>query len=257
LVAALGLGAGSATAQDDPKTSEKLPFPRVVSNPAKSKPDAKKEEPKKEEPKKEEAKKLTFEKVPEPPAEKKEIPKAEAPKEEAKKDEPKEPGKEEPKKDDPKPDPVAVAKKMAEDAGLTGPTGTITQATQRADNAWVLCASALVLLMTPGLALFYGGMVRKKNVLATMMQSYAAMAIVGLYWVAVGYGLAFGPSQIKVSLFGVEDGGVIGWDWKLFFLQGIDPQQTLPGYNIPIFTHVMFQGMFAIITPALISGAIA
>ena len=108
-----------------------------------------------------------------------------------------------------------------------------------------------------GLALFYGGMVRRKNILATMMQSYASMAIVGLYWVAIGYGLAFGPSIIKVDMFGVEGGGVVGWDWKLFFLQGIEPTAYLPGYNIPVYSHVMFQGMFAIITPALISGAVA
>jgi ammonium transporter len=156
------------------------------------------------------------------------------------------------KKEDSKPDLVADARSAAEQAGKDAKDGI-----KRGDNAWVLAASALVLLMTPGLSLFYGGMVRKKNVLATMMQSYASMAVIGLYWVAVGYALAFGPSQVKVNLLGVTDGGIIGWDWKLFFLQGINPQDTLAGNNIPVFTHVMFQGMFAIITPALISGAIA
>ena len=112
--------------------------------------------------------------------------------------------------------------------------------------------------MVPGLALFYGGMVRRKNVLATMMQSMAALAVVGVYWIAVGYGLAFGPSQITTrACSACEDGGLIGWSWDLFFLQGVEPTDYLPGYNIPVYLHVMFQGMFAIITPALISGAIA
>ncbi|MEZ6140162.1 MAG: ammonium transporter [Zavarzinella sp.] len=134
--------------------------------------------------------------------------------------------------------------------------GDITVATQRGDNAWLLTSCALVLFMTPGLALFYGGMVRKKNILATMMQSYAAMAVVGVYWIAFGYGLAFGPSQITVGLFGVE-GGMVGWSWDLFFLSGVKTTDYLPGTNIPIYTHIMFQGMFAIITPALISGSLA
>ncbi len=128
---------------------------------------------------------------------------------------------------------------------------------KKGDTAWMLTASALVMLMVPGLALFYGGMVRRKNVLATMMQSMAALAVVGLYWIAVGYGLAFGPSVLKLSLLGVEDGGLIGWSGKLFFLRGVEPGDVLAGYTIPVYVHVMFQGMFAIITPALISGAVA
>jgi ammonium transporter len=116
------------------------------------------------------------------------------------------------------------------------------------DTAWMLASSGLVMLMVPGLALFYGGMVRRKNVLATMMHSMVALAVVGVYWVAVGYCLAFGRSQ----------GGFIGWSpEKLLFLAGVGPNDYLPGTNIPIYVHVMFQGMFAIITPALISGAIA
>jgi ammonium transporter, Amt family len=249
LLAALALGAGVAVSQEE-KKSDKLPPPRVVGDSPKAKADTPTTKPKdipvgaKEEPKKDQPKKaLTFDPVPDKAADKKE----EAKKEEAKAD-----AKEEPKKEEAKVDPLAEVKTAAEKAGNDAKDGI-----KRGDNAWVLAASALVLLMTPGLALFYGGMVRKKNVLATMMQSYAAMAVVGLYWVAVGYGLAFGPSQIKISALGVEDGGIIGWDWKLFFLQGVNPQDTLAGYNIPVFTHVMFQGMFAIITPALISGAIA
>ncbi len=141
------------------------------------------------------------------------------------------------------------AKEASDQAKLEG--------SKRGDTAWMLVSSALVLFMVPGLALFYGGMVRRKNILATMMQSYAALAVVGLFWVVAGYALAFGPSQITLSIFGVENGGVVGWSWDLFCLQGVKTDDYLAGYNIPIYVHVMFQGMFAIITPALISGAIA
>lgn len=130
-------------------------------------------------------------------------------------------------------------------------------AKKKGDTSWMLTSSAFVMFMVPGLALFYGGMVRRKNVLATMMQSMAALAVVGVFWIVFGYGLAFGPSQIKINFLGVEDGGVIGWSWDLFCLKGVAADQFLPGYNIPVYVHVMFQGMFAIITPALISGAIA
>jgi ammonium transporter len=138
-----------------------------------------------------------------------------------------------------------------------GGTGKVTVARQRGDTAWMLVSSALVLVMVPGLALFYGGMVRRKNVLATMMQSMAALAVVGVFWLAVGYSLAFGQSAVRLDLFGVEGGGLFGWNWDLVFLKGIDTTRMLPGYDIPVYVHVMFQGMFAIITPALISGAIA
>jgi ammonium transporter len=124
---------------------------------------------------------------------------------------------------------------------------------RKGDTAWMLVSSALVMLMVPGLALFYGGMVRRKNVLATMMQSFAALSVVGLYWLAVGYSLAFGPSRITIA-----GGGVIGWHSDLFFLHGIkDPSTVLAGTNITVYAHVIFQGMFAIVTPALISGALA
>src|SRR5262245_25302052 len=108
------------------------------------------------------------------------------------------------------------------------------------------------MLMVPGLALFYGGMVRRKNVLATMMQSMVALAIVGVYWLAIGYSLAFGK-----PLIGSSSSSFLGWNWDLVFLAGIKPDQLLPGTKIPIYLHCMFQGMFAIITPALISGAVA
>jgi Amt family ammonium transporter len=114
-------------------------------------------------------------------------------------------------------------------------------------TAWMLVSTGLVLLMVPGLALFYGGMVRRKNVLGTMMQSMVALAVVGVQWILVGYSLAFGTTQ----------GGWIGWEDNFLGLQGILPSDPFPGTNIPIFVHCMYQGMFAIITPALISGAIA
>ncbi len=136
----------------------------------------------------------------------------------------------------------SVAQKSELDAG-------IADAKVRGDTAWMLISSALVMFMVPGLALFYGGMVRRKNVLATMMQSMGALALVGLFWFAIGYGLAFGES--------VGGYGIIGWSSSLVFLQGIETDQLLPGLNISVYAHVIFQGMFAIITPALISGALA
>jgi ammonium transporter len=152
---------------------------------------------------------------------------------------------------------AAATTKSIKDADDKGAYGSSS-----ADSAWILTSSAFVLFMVPGLALFYCGMVRRKNVLATMMQSMAALAVVGVYWIAVGYSLAFGPSafQVDMGLLGGtsgEKGGLFGWSWDLLFLKGIEPGDTLPGYKIPVYLHVMFQGMFAIITPALISGAIA
>ncbi|MFO0610959.1 MAG: ammonium transporter [Polyangiaceae bacterium] len=111
------------------------------------------------------------------------------------------------------------------------------------DTAWLLVASALVLLMTPALALFYGGMVRKKNVLSTIMHSMVAIPIVTVVWLVAGYSLAFGPSIH----------GVIGNLDNAFF-EGT--MNTLHG-TVPTLSFVGFQMMFAIITPALISGAFA
>lgn len=115
------------------------------------------------------------------------------------------------------------------------------------DTAWMLVSTGLVLLMVPGLALFYGGMVRRKNVLGTMMQSMVALALIGIQWLLFGYSLAFGLSH----------SGVIGWNADFVGLQGIWSDTPFPGTSIPIYVHCMYQGMFAIITPALISGAIA
>ncbi|MEQ8820294.1 MAG: ammonium transporter [Sumerlaeia bacterium] len=113
------------------------------------------------------------------------------------------------------------------------------------DTAWMLISCALVLLMVPGLALFYGGMVRRKNVLSSMMHSFVSLGVSTIHWVVVGYSLAFGSSI----------GGLFGNPMDKFLLIGITPD-TLAG-SYPELVFVMFQGMFAIITPALISGALA
>ena len=112
-------------------------------------------------------------------------------------------------------------------------------------TAWMLTSTALVLLMVPGLAMFYGGLVRTKNVLGTMMHSFVSMAVIGVLWVAVGYSLAFGKSIL---------GGFIGWKNDYVFLNGIDDSIV---QGVPEYVLAMFQGKFAIITPALISGALA
>jgi Amt family ammonium transporter len=115
------------------------------------------------------------------------------------------------------------------------------------DTAWVLIASALVMLMTPGLALFYGGMVRSKNVLGTIMQSFIALGVITIQWVVYGYSLAFGP----------DVGHIIGsLDWVGLRGVGLDP---FPDYSatIPHQAFMIFQMMFAVITPALITGAFA
>lgn len=113
------------------------------------------------------------------------------------------------------------------------------------DTAWVLIASALVLMMTPALAFFYGGMVRKKNVLSTLNLSIILMALIGVQWVLFGYSLAFGDDL----------GGVIG-GWNFFGLAGVggEPNPTYAA-TIPHLAFTAFQMMFAVITPALITGA--
>jgi len=115
------------------------------------------------------------------------------------------------------------------------------------DISWVLTSSAFVFIMLPGLALFYGGLVRNKNVLATIMHSFIALAIVGIVWVLWGYSLAFGPSWE----------GIIGsLEW--FGLRGVSATETGPySDTIPHQAFMIFQAKFAIITPALIAGAFA
>jgi Amt family ammonium transporter len=115
----------------------------------------------------------------------------------------------------------------------------------------MLTSTALVLLMVPGLAMFYGGLVRTKNVLGTMMHSFSAMAIIGVIWAAVGYALAFGPNIWH---------GFVGWNPGLLFLKSADGASLpIDGGKacIPELVYAMFQGKFAIITPALIAGAFA
>lgn len=117
-----------------------------------------------------------------------------------------------------------------------------------ADTAWLLTATALVLLMTPGLSFFYGGMVRGKNVVSTLLQSFIAMAVVSLLWIVVGFSLGFGDSL----------GGVIG-DPRTFFMfrgVGVETHADLSP-TVPLLLFALFQLKFAIITPALITGAFA
>lgn len=123
----------------------------------------------------------------------------------------------------------------------------VKSAQSAGDNAWMLVSSALVLMMTgPGLALFYGGLVRKKNVLGTMMQSFILMALATLLWAVCGYSLAFGEGTPFLG------------DLRYLFLNGVgaDPNGDYAA-TIPQQTFMVFQLMFAIITPALISGAFA
>ena len=114
------------------------------------------------------------------------------------------------------------------------------------DTAFVLVSAALVMLMTPGLAFFYGGLVRRKNMLAIMLQSFISMGVVTVIWVVVGYSLAFSGGK----------GGVIGnFSWAGLHDVGMRPNLWAP--HIPALAHFSFQEMFAIITPALITGAFA
>ena len=114
------------------------------------------------------------------------------------------------------------------------------------DTAWMLASSALVMLMTPGLAFFYGGLVRAKNSLNTMMMSYIALGLVSVLWALIGYSLAFAPGS-----------GVLG-GFGFAFLNGVGQTDVYPtAPTIPHLAFMIFQAMFAIITPALISGAIA
>jgi len=116
------------------------------------------------------------------------------------------------------------------------------------DVAWMIVATALVLLMTPGLSYFYGGMVGKKNVISTMYQSFIATGLISVLWVVVGFGLAFGPSIH----------GIIGDPAAFFMMKGInghDPWTLAP--TIPLLLFALFQMKFAIITPALVVGATA
>lgn len=156
------------------------------------------------------------------------------------------------------PAPVAVP---AEPAAAAPAAPKVAEPVLNTGNtAWMLVSSALVLLMVPGLALFYGGMVRSKNVLSTVMHSFVAMGIVGVQWAVIGYSLAFGPDMGKMGLVG--DFSRVMLDGMISFKDGA-PVYTLwqnvtsEPNAIPEYVFAMFQGMFAMITVALISGAMA
>lgn len=141
-------------------------------------------------------------------------------------------------------------------AGSTSATETVTAESgpaaapvmKEADTAFIMICAAMVLLMTPGLGLFYGGMVRRKNVLSTFQQSFALMGAMAVQWVVIGYSLAFGSDQF---------GGFIGGlDFAFLNNVGLDPHPVY-GPTIPHQLFMIYQCMFAVITPALISGAFA
>jgi Amt family ammonium transporter len=128
------------------------------------------------------------------------------------------------------------------------PDPAVTVAFDTGDTAWMIVATALVLIMTPGLGFFYGGMVGKKNVISTMLQSFMAMIIVTVLWVVIGFGLSFGPSI----------GGIIGNPLPNLFFQGVGTNTAWSlAPTVPFLLFALFQAKFAIITPALITGAFA
>lgn len=121
-----------------------------------------------------------------------------------------------------------------------------TPETDSGATAWMLTSTALVLLMIPGLAMFYGGLVQSKNVLGTMMHSFVAMGIMTVLWITCGYSMCFGPNVL---------GGWIGWNPDYLLLSGLD--ESIMEGGVPEYVFSMFQGKFAIITPALMAGAFA
>jgi ammonium transporter len=203
----------------------------------------------------------------------------------------------EPPKEDPAKTPAMKADVEAvKTEALAAAKSADGNAHKYSDIAWLLVSSAFVMLMLPGLALFYGGMARRKHVLGTMMQTMVALGIVGVQWVLIGYPLAFGRpiESLKIKFPGTEtEMSVLGFSKELVGLPAsaatgktpekvlaekkIDPKtatdeqkkaaeeeaaaasqfKTFPNTNLPIYLHAMFQGMFAIITIALVSGAFA
>jgi Amt family ammonium transporter len=140
---------------------------------------------------------------------------------------------------------VAVPATAPVAAPATAPAVPAAPAISAGDTAWVLTSAALVLLMTPGLAFFYGGMVRRKNVLATIMQSFFLVALISVQWVIWGYSLAFSPGSTPYI-------GSLDW----LFLHNMPAVSPLAP-TVPHYAFMIFQAMFAIITPALICGAYA
>ena len=138
--------------------------------------------------------------------------------------------------------PIALSLLWAGAASAEGEAPTL----DTGNTAWMLTSSALVLMMTiPGLALFYAGLVRAKNVLSLFMQCMVSAGVVGVLWILIGYTLSFGPGNAFIG------------DLSKFGLAGITPTTLWTGYTIPEYVFVMFQAMFAIITPALMIGAFA
>ncbi len=136
---------------------------------------------------------------------------------------------------------------MAQDAVPVSAAAVPAVRIDTGDTAWILVSTALVMLMTPGLAMFYGGMVRRKNVLGTIMHSFIAIALVSLQWILCGYSLSFGP-DVK---------GLIGsFSWVGLNGVGLTPNAAYAP-TIPHLLFMTYQMMFAVITPALISGAVA
>lgn len=141
---------------------------------------------------------------------------------------------------------MALAQTPTLEERLAKAEAAVATAQTAGDNAWMLVCSALVLMMTgPGLALFYGGLVRRKNVLATMMQSFIMMAVITVIWALFGYSLAFAKGSPFL-------GGT-----EFFFLKGVGAAPSAYAGTIPAQTFMVYQLMFAIITPALITGAFA
>ncbi len=128
------------------------------------------------------------------------------------------------------------------------PSTIVTEGIDTGDTAWMLVSTALVLIMTPGLAYFYGGMVNTKNVISTMLQSFIAMGVISVIWVLFGYSLAFGESI----------GGFVGNPLTHFMFKGVlesKPWSLAP--TIPLVVFAFFQLKFAVITPALVTGSLA
>lgn len=149
---------------------------------------------------------------------------------------------------------VAGETQETEERAAESPVAPEPEELNSGNNAWMLTCSALVLFMTaPGLAMFYGGLVRKKNVLGVMMQCLFLMSLMTVIWALYGYSLAFGGAKPYIG----------NTDYLL--MKGVQPEwqdgkaflPMFPGYGIPRLTHMLFQGMFFIITPALICGAFA
>ena len=132
-------------------------------------------------------------------------------------------------------------------AGEEGATMPVKAAIDTGDTSWLLISTALVMLMTPGLAFFYGGLVRRKNMLSILMQCFMVLCIISIQWIVCGYSLSFGPDK----------GSVIGGlEWFLLRGVGMEPNAAYAG-TVPHEVFMMFQMMFAVITPALIIGAFA